>query len=143
MNDTSAYPDKVNSDGTIDQMTRVMYNLAKLASGRMAGLCFGIPVQRVYNTEKGNEKQEQTQVLIEKIYSTNRINSENIKRGKNYFAACEILTLWYAKEAMTPHFRYGVESRLKVRCRAHSPMMGIPFIHNLMLGRLCWSKYWS
>ena len=42
------YPDIVNEDGSIDYVTRITYDLQRLAVKRMTELCFGIPVKRIY-----------------------------------------------------------------------------------------------
>ena len=39
----SKYPDIANPDGTIDYVTRITYDLQRLAVKRMTELCYGIP----------------------------------------------------------------------------------------------------
>lgn len=116
----SKYPDVVNDDGTIDHVTRITYDLQRLAVKRMTELCFGIPVKRIY---KANSKGEQEVVkMLEAIYERNRINSLNIERGNMLFAGCEIMTLWYAVEQKNN--LYGFDSPIKLRCKNFSPMSG-------------------
>ncbi len=123
--DALAYPDKVENGGSVDKMTRVSYSLPKLVVGRMTGWCFGIPVKRIYDIRKDNkENDEKARALIESIYRAVYINSINMERFEHYFAECEVLTLWFATEAKKKHFRYGVESNLKIRCRTYSPALG-------------------
>lgn len=117
--DKQKYPDIVRDDG-IEYVTRICLSFQKLAAQRMTELVCGIPVKRVYKPENDNQKLVAT--VIEKIFDRNRINSVNTKRFKQLFAGCEIFTLWYAVEK--PNNLYGVNSKLKLRCRTFSPMLG-------------------
>ena len=114
------YPDIKASDGTIDRVTRVTYDLQRLAVRRMSELCNGIPVKRVYKPE--NNKQKEVQDAMEKIFQRNRIDSVNIERSNMLFAGCEVMTMWYAVEE--ENNVYGFKSPLKIRCRNFSPMLG-------------------
>ena len=114
------YPDIKASDGTIDRVTRVTYDLQRLAVRRMSELCNGIPVKRVYKPE--NDKQKEIQDAMEKIFQRNRIDSVNIERSNMLFAGCEVMTMWYAVEE--DNNVYGFKSPLKIRCRNFSPMLG-------------------
>ena len=114
------YPDVRASDGTIDRVTRVTYDLQRLAVRRMSELCNGIPVKRVYKPE--NAKQKEVQDAMEKIFQRNRIDSVNIERSNMLFAGCEVMTMWYAVEE--ENNVYGFKSPLKIRCRNFSPMLG-------------------
>ena len=114
------YPDVVNKDGSIDRVTRVTYDLQRLAVRRMSELCNGIPVKRVYKPE--NAKQKEVQDAMEKIFLRNRIDSVNIERSNMLFAGCEVMTMWYAVEE--ENNVYGFKSPLKIRCRNFSPMLG-------------------
>lgn len=114
------YPDIVNDDGTIDYVTRITYDLQRLAVKRMTELCFGIPVRRVF---KGNtDGEREVAKILEAIFERNRIDSVNIERSNMLFAGCEVMTLWYAIEQR--HNLYGFDSPLKLRCRNFSPMNG-------------------
>lgn len=115
------YHDVTNpEDNSIDRVTKVIYGLQKLAVNRMTGFMFGIPVQRNYQPKsKGEELAAQ---YLEKIYDRIRINSENMVRGRSYFAACEMLTLWYSVEE--DNNLYGFDSKLKFKCKTYSPMNG-------------------
>ena len=114
------YPDIKASDGTIDRVTRVTYDLQRLAVRRMSELCNGIPVKRVYKPD--NNKQKEVQDAMEKIFLRNRIDSVNIERSNMLFAGCEVMTMWYAVEE--ENNVYGFKSPLKIRCRNFSPMLG-------------------
>lgn len=114
------YPDVVNEDGTIDYVTRVTYDLQRLATKRMVELMSGIPVKRVCKPE--DEQQKQVADYLEKIYERNRIDTVNIERLAMLFAGCEVMTLWYASE--DKNNVYGFDSPLKIRCRNFSPMLG-------------------
>ena len=114
------YPDVVNDDGTIEYVTRIIYDLQRLATKRMTELCYGIPVKRVYKAKDAVQKEAAQ--LLESIFQRNRIDSVNIERGNMLFAGCEVMTLWYAVEVQNT--LYGVDSPLKIRCRNFSPMKG-------------------
>ncbi len=119
--DKARYPDIVPSDGgTPQEVTRVTFDLPKLAVKRMTELVTGIPVNRIYSPE--NDKQKEIAGYIEKILARNRIDSANIERCGMLFAGCEVLTLWYAVEE--DNNIYGFKSPLKFRCRNFSPMLG-------------------
>lgn len=118
--DKNIYPDTVQPSGEIERVTRITYNLQQLAVKRMAELCCGIPVRRIYQPE--NDRQKQVAAIMEKIYRRNRIDTVNNERLTCLFAGCEVLTLWYAVEEH--HNRYGFNSPLKFRCRNYSPMSG-------------------
>ena len=114
------YRDVVNEDNSIDKVTRICFDLQRLATKRMTELVFGIPVKRVYHSE--NEDQQKAAKIIESIYERNRIDNVNIERGNMLFAGCEFMTLWYAVEEKNAI--YGVPSDIKIRCRNFSPMKG-------------------
>lgn len=113
------YPDVVNEDG-IHPVTRVTFDLQRLAVKRMTELVTGVPVKRVYQPE--NDRQKEVATYLEKIFMKNRIDSVNIERCNMLFAGCEVMTLWYAVEQK--HTTYGFNSNLKFRCRNFSPMYG-------------------
>lgn len=117
--DKRIYPD-VRRDDSIERVTRITLSFQKLAATRMSELCTGVPVKRVY--KPANDKQKKVAEALEKIYDRNRINSVNTKRCKQFFAGCEIFTLWYATEQRNN--LYGFSSQLKLRCRTFSPMLG-------------------
>lgn len=117
--DKRIYPD-VRREDSIERVTRITLSFQKLAATRMSELCTGVPVKRVYKPD--NDKQKKVAEALEKIYDRNRINSVNTKRCKQFFAGCEIFTLWYAIEQRNS--LYGFSSPLKLRCRTFSPMLG-------------------
>lgn len=115
----SSYQDKVTNGGT-EKVTRITQDLQRLAVKRTTELVFGLPVKRIYKAETEGEKE--VAKVLEAILMRNRIDSVNIERGNMLFAGCEVATLWYAVEA--PNNLYGVDSRLKIRCKNYSPMLG-------------------
>ena len=117
--DKRIYPD-VRRDDSIERVTRITLSFQKLAATRMSELCTGVPVKRVY--KPANDKQKKVAEALEKIFDRNRINSVNTKRCKQFFAGCEIFTLWYAIDQRNS--LYGFSSPLKLRCRTFSPMLG-------------------
>ncbi len=118
--DRALYPDIVQSDGSLEKVTRITFDLQRLAVKRMSELCNGIPVKRVYKPE--NEKQKEVAKALEKVYQRNHIDSINTERCTLLFAGCEVMTLWYA--AAERNNSYGFCSPLKLRCRNFSPMQG-------------------
>lgn len=117
--DKRKYPDIVTDDG-IEYVTRVAFDLQRLAVKRMTELVTGIPPKRVYKPE--NDRQKEVAKYIEKILTKNRIDSVNIERFNMLYASCEYMTLWYAVEE--ENSLYGFKSPLKFRCRSFSPMSG-------------------
>lgn len=113
------YPDEVTTEG-VQPVTRITCDLQRLATKRMTELCCGIPVKRVYKPE--NDRQKEIAQYLEAIYDRNRIDSVNTERLNMLFAGCEVMTLWFAVES--PNNQYGFNSRLKLRCRNFSPMLG-------------------
>ena len=113
------YPDEVTAEG-VQPVTRITCDLQRLATKRMTEICCGIPVKRVYKPE--NDRQKEIAQYLEAIYDRNRIDSVNTERLNMLFAGCEVMTLWFAVES--PNNQYGFNSRLKLRCRNFSPMLG-------------------
>lgn len=114
--DKARYPDRIGGD----RFTRITYDYQRLAVKRMTELTFGIPVVRECNAE--DEQQLKVLQYLENIFTRSRIDSVNLERGKLLFAACEVLTLWYAIEEQNS--LYGFDSPLKLRCKNFSPMYG-------------------
>lgn len=114
------YPDIVRDNGELTKVTRITYDMQRLAVKRMTELIVGIPVKRVYHPE--NDKQKIVAKTIESIFTRARIDSVNIDRCNKLYASCEIMTLWYAVQEPNKH--YGVPSQIKLRCRTFSPMDG-------------------
>ena len=114
------YRDKYNKRGQVEKVSRVTLGLQKLAVKRMTELMFAIPVSRVYKPQNDTEKT--VAQIMESIFSKNRIDSVNNERGRNLFAACENVTLWYSQEMDTIYA--GEKSPLRLRCKNYSPMTG-------------------
>lgn len=118
-----SYQDIVNEDGSIDKVTRVSLGYQKLAVKRMTEMVCAIPIKRDYSFIKElEEKQRVVKSVIEKIYLKNRIDSLNVNRLRALFASCETATLWFFTEE--ENFYYGVDSKIKLRCREYNPMSG-------------------
>lgn len=118
--DKAKYPDIVHKDGTVDFVTRITFDYQRLAVRRMSELVCGIPVKRIYKPVTDGQKKAAE--YIEAIYQRNRIDTMNVERLNMLFAGCEVMTLWYAVEQ--PNVLYGYKSKLKIRCRNFSPMLG-------------------
>ena len=121
--DTINRKDKIRNDGSKEEASRIYIGLEKLLTKRMTEFMFAIPVKRIYHNIDGNETRQQIAKAIEAIYKYARIDSENIKRGNAYFAACEIFTIWYVVEK--PNTLYGFKSKYKLKCKTYSPMDGV------------------
>lgn len=121
--DTLTRKDKIKSDGTTEEAARIYIGLEKLLTKRMTEFMFAIPVKRIYHNIEGNETRQKIAKAIESIYKYARIDSENIKRGTSFFAACEIFTIWYVVEK--PNTLYGFKSKYKLKCKTYSPMDGV------------------
>lgn len=118
--------DKIGSDGKKEEMAKITYPAEKIAVRRMVQMAFTIPVKRIYNTVgdngKDNKLLKDQSKAIESAYESVRIDGENMNRMRAYFAACEILTVWYAVEGEKEHTLYGFPTKFKLRCRSYSPM---------------------
>ena len=123
VNDKTNRKDKIRKDGSKEEAARIYIGLEKLLTKRMTEFMFAIPVKRIYHNIEGSEMRQQIAKAIESIYKYARIDSENIKRGNSYFAACEIFTIWYVVEK--PNTLYGFNSRYKLKCKTYSPMDGV------------------
>lgn len=121
--DTITRKDKIKSDGTKEEASRIYVGLEKLLTKRMTEFMFAIPVKRVYHNIEGNETRQQIAKAIEAIYKYARIDTENIKRSTSFFAACEIFTIWYVVDK--PNTLYGFNSKYKLKCKTYSPMDGV------------------
>lgn len=118
--------DKIGDNGKKELAAKVSYPAEKIAVRRMVQMALSIPVNRICNTadEKGDEdevKKVQSKA-IEATYKGVRIDGENINRMTAFFAACEVLTVWYAVDTGIIHNKYGFPTKFKLRCRSYSPM---------------------
>lgn len=121
--DTTSRKDKIRKDGSKEEASRIYIGLEKLLTKRITEFMFAIPVKRIYHNIDGDKTRQQIAKAIESIYKYARIDSENIKRGNAYFAACEIFTIWYVVDK--PNTLYGFKSRYKLKCKTYSPMDGV------------------
>jgi hypothetical protein len=119
MTDKITRKDKTRKDGTVEKVARVTYGSQRMYSRRMTQMAFSIPVARLYDTGKDEERKAISDA-IEKIYEGVRIDALNTKRWHAYFASCEVLSIWYAVKA--PNEDYGFKSDYKLRCISYSPM---------------------
>ena len=117
--DTTSRKDKVHPDGTTEKVARVTYGMQKLSAKRMTQMAFAIPVKRIYKTDDDPTKKLQADA-IEAVYAKARIDTVNRKRMNAYFAACEIMTVWYPVEGKNKN--YGFDSNWKLKCNTFSPM---------------------
>jgi len=117
--DRAAYRDKVGTGGVV-RVTRATRGLQRRAVKIMAGMMFGIPVERTYAAE--GEAQKRAAKILEEIMQANRVDALNIERAVRLFASCQAATLWYA--VREENNLYGEPCPLKLRCRTFSPMGG-------------------
>lgn len=122
VDDKTNRKDKTRSDGVIETSSRIHLGLEELAVKRMTGFMFAIPVKRVYSNVDDDDVKQQIVKAIEAIYKYARIDTENLKRSRSYFASCEICTFWYAVEKKNS--LYGFDSKYKLKCKTYSPMDG-------------------
>lgn len=120
--DENGNPKRIRAAVGTEKVSRVAYDLQRLAVKRTTELCFGIPVKRLYKPEKDNERQRQVARYLENIFKRCRIDSVNIDRSNKLYASCEVMTLWYAVRQDNAY--YGFDSKLKLRCATYSPMQG-------------------
>lgn len=121
--DNTVLKDKVKSDGTVEKSSRIYIGLEKLLVKRMTEFMFAIPVRRTYHNTEDNEMRQKIEKAIEAIYKYASIDTENIKRGRMYFASCEVFTMWYAVD--NANTLYGFNSKYKLKCKTYSPMEGV------------------
>lgn len=124
VNDRSIRPDKF-IDGKVVPVSRIYLELEKLITSRMVEFMFAVPVKRVYSGLEDNPLKDEIYRAIEKVYTKNRINTNNIKRAIKYFASCEVCTLWYTVDS--PNKYYGFKSDKKLKHKNYSQMEGYQF----------------
>lgn len=112
--------DKYRKDGSVEKACRQSLGMERLLVKRMSEFMFSIRVKRVYNDTEYNETQKAIVNAIESIYKHARVDTINLKRSKEYFACCEIFTLWYVVKA--PNTLYGFKSEYKLKCKTFSPI---------------------
>ena len=121
--DQTSRKDKIRTNGEVETASRIYIGLEQLLTKRMTEFMFSIPVKRVYHNTEGHDVRQQIAKAIEAIYKYARINPENLRRGINYFASCEVATVWYSVES--PNTFYGFNSKYKMKCKTYSPMDGV------------------
>lgn len=122
VNDHIDRKDKRRDDGSFEKAARIPVGLEQLLTKRMCEFCFAIPVKRTYHNTEENETRQAVAKAMEAIYKHARIDTINNKRALNYFASCEVFTVWYVVES--PNTLYGFNSRYKLKCKTYSPMDG-------------------
>jgi hypothetical protein len=124
VNDKSLRQDKVNN-GKIEKVSRIYLDIPKLITSRMVEFMFSIPVKRVYSGLEDNKHKDEIYKALEKIYRKNRINTANNERSRQFFASCEICTLWYTVDKKNKD--YGFKSDKKIKMKTYSQMEGYEF----------------
>ena len=130
--DATNRKDKIHANGKVDKAARIHVGLEKLLVSRMTEFMCAVPVKRVYRNIDGSPVRQEIAKAMEMVYKYARINAENIKRIRAYFAACEVFTIWYTiKQDNT---LYGFNSKYKLKCKTYSPMDGVklyPYLDEL------------
>lgn len=121
--DVTNRKDKVQGNGKVDKAARIYVGLEKLLVSRMTEFMCAIPIKRVYNNIDDNPTRQEIAKAMEAIYKYARINAENIKRIRAYFASCEVFTIWYTVKQ--DNTLYGFNSKYKLKCKTYSPMDGV------------------
>lgn len=122
--DKVKYPDLIDEEGKIEEVSRITYDLQRLAVKRMTELCFATPQRRGYSPDSDSKQQKEAADYLERVYQRNRINSLNIERGRMLFASCEVATLWYMIDTKVSHNQYGFPTKYKLRAKNYSPFNG-------------------
>ncbi len=117
--DKGKYPDRIR-DGRIREVTRIPIALQRLAVSRMTSILTATPIKHIYKPE--NDRQKEVARYLDKIFERTYFDTLNTERLDMLFAACEVMTLWYAVEDRNG--RYGFDSPLKLRTRLFSPTLG-------------------
>lgn len=102
-------------------LAQLQLGLEQMLTKRMQEFMFSIPVKRIYRNTDTPVRQEIADA-IEAIFKYARIDAENGRRARAFFAGCEFFTLWYLTE--TQNRLYGFDSTYKLRCRTFTPMEG-------------------
>ncbi len=103
----------------LEKFARVVYPAEKNTVRRMTQIMFTLPVTRKYKCAD-DDVRKRVSAIIEAVYDKARIDGENVNRFKAYFAACEMVTVWYAVKQENDD--YGFHSNVKLKCRSYSPM---------------------
>lgn len=114
--------DKVGKRGNVEKVARISVPVEQLLTKRMTEFTFAIPVQRNYSNVGEDATKKEVSATLEKIFKVARIDSENIKRGRAYYASCEVVTIWYTTESKNN--LYGFPSNFKLKCDSYSPLDG-------------------
>lgn len=122
LKDTVNLRDKIRSDGSVEKSSRRSIGMERLLVRRMSEFMFAIPVKRVYHNIENNKIRQDIANAIESIYKYSRFKTHNLKRSKDFFACCEIVTIWYAIKS--PNKLYGFNSKYKLKCKTFSPKDG-------------------
>lgn len=111
-------------DGRREEPSKIICEEEKLTTRNATQMGFTNAVSRSYDisgTDAEIALKTAQKDTIEKVYSSVRIDGENINRMYAYFAACEIITIWYAENTGVVHNEYGFPTPIKLRCRSYSP----------------------
>lgn len=120
--DPTLRPKDRSKSGFTEKVAKLTYAAEKIVTRRMNQLAFTIPVMRKYDFDEKNKELKAIADAIEAVYVNARINGVNINRGRAYFAACEVCTIWYAVDTGVEHNDYGFPTKFKFRSRSYSPM---------------------
>ncbi len=119
VSDTNQRRDRVLEDGqTVEKAARMFLGLEKLLAKRVNQFTFTIPVKREYGNLDNSDRKAIAKA-IERIYQEADIDTVNMERGKAYYGACEVFTLWYVVKKS--HGLYGFKSEYKLKCQIFSP----------------------
>ncbi len=120
LKDTTNLRDKKRDDGSIEKSCRLSLGMERLQVRRMSEFMFSIPVKRIYGNTNDSKTRQDIANAIESIYKYSRISTHNLRRSKDFFACCEIFTLWYVVKS--PNNLYGFQSDYKLKCKTYSAM---------------------
>lgn len=123
LRDMTNLRDRKRKDGSVEKSCRLSFGMEKLLVRRMSEFMFAIPVKRIYQNTENDKRKQEVANAIEKVFKYSRIATHNLKRSKDFFACCEIMTLWYTVKS--PNSLYGFDSEYKLKCKTFSPMNGV------------------
>lgn len=119
LKDNDNIRDRIRKDGTIERSSRLSLGMERLLVKRMSEFMFSIPVKREYLNTEGDQVKKDIAKALESIFKYARINNHNLKRSKDFFTCCEIMTLWYTVKS--PNSLYGFKSDFKLKCKTFTP----------------------
>lgn len=106
----------------LEEVGRIPLAFQELIVKRACSFLFGNPI--ILNHSAENTKQKEIVESIKHVLLNNRETTLNRQVGKHLMAATEVAEYWYTTEQPEKSNLYGFESKLKLRHRIFSPLLG-------------------